>query len=226
MLIVSDMDVKCPESRVIDSRSFLKSWLSDTILNLEPDYRYMSMGYYVSMQAEVTGCPVIPRCQDILDAYRTPILLLRASKRGIAISPYVVSDNVKDMMFEAEFPMVLFPLYPASDGGYKVVNSEGSLYRAVRSLGMNQKYPVCAENLFGRLVAVKSLLGAVETPVLAEMAAQVYDEFKLPICRLVAQVTDEGPYLCSLAPVHPNELTPDDLRILSDRIGVAGKYFG
>lgn len=226
MLVVSDLAVGNTESQVLGSHTFLKSWLRDTVLNIQPDYRYMRMGYYVSMQAEVMGCPVIPSCQDSLDAYRTPIFLLRASKKGLAISPYVVSDNVKDIMFEVDFPMILFPLHPASNGGYKVVHSEGSLYRAVRSLGMNQKYPVCAENLFGRLLSLKTLLGAVDDPIVARAAARVYEEFKLPIFRLIVQVVEQEPYLCSLAPVHSEELTPEDLRVLSERIGAVGKHFG
>jgi len=226
VLVVSDLDVKNPESQIVGSGTFLKSRLQDRILNIQPDYRYMRIGYYVSMQAEVMGCQVIPNCQDSLDAYKTPIFLLRARKAGIAISPYVVSDNVKDIMFEVDFPMIIFPLHPTSNGGYKVVHSEGSLYRAVKSLGMNQKYPVCAENLFGRLVSVKSLLGSVGDPIVAEMAAKVYEEFKLPVCRLIVQVVERKPYLCSLASLHSEELTPEDLQVLSERIGAAGKYFG
>jgi len=226
VLVVSDLAIGNTESQVIGSHTFLKSWLVDTILNIQPDYRYMKMGYYVSMQAEVMGCPVIPRCQDSLDAYRTPVFLLRARKAGLAISPYVVSDNVKDIMFEVDLPMILFPLHPASNGGYKVVHSEGSLYRTVRSLGMNQKYPVCGENLFGRLVSAKSLLGHVGDPIVARMAARVYEEFKLPIFRLIVQVVEQEPYLCSLAPVPLEELTPEDLRVLSERIGAVGKQFG
>ncbi|MCJ7630812.1 RimK-like ATPgrasp N-terminal domain-containing protein [Candidatus Bathyarchaeota archaeon] len=226
VLIVSDLALQNSESQVIGSRAFLNSWLKDTILNIQYDYRYMKMGYYVSMQAEVMGCPVIPSSQNSLDAYKPPIFLLRANKRGLATSPYVVSDNVKDIMFEVEFPMVLLPLHPTSNGGYKVVQSEGSLYRAVRSLGMNQKYPVCAENLFGRLLSVKSLLGSVDDPIVSTLASNVYEEFKIPVCRLILQVLDNEPYLCSLIPLHPEELNAEDLRILSERIGAVGKHFG
>ena len=226
MLIVSDLDIRGPRSEVMDSNTFLKSRVHDTILNIQPDYRYMRTGYYVSMQAEVMDCPVRPSCQDSLDAYRTPIFLLRANKAGLPTSPYIVSDNVKDIMFEADFPMVLFPLHPASNGAYKVVNSEGSLYRTVKSLGMNQKYPVCAENLFGRLISTKSLLGAVDDPLVTKLAAGVYEEFRLPICRLYLQVLGEEAYLCSLSPVHPEELTQRELRVLRDRIEATGKHFG
>jgi hypothetical protein len=226
VLVVSDLAIKSSESRVIGSNTFLKSWLEDAVLNIQSDYRYMRMGYYVSMQAEVIGCPVIPSCQDSLDAYRTPIFLLRAGKRRLATSPYFVSDNVKDIMFEVDFPMILFPLHPLANGGYKVVHSEGSLYRAVRSLGMNQKYPVCAENLFGRLISTKSLLGSAEDPTVATMTARVYEEFKLPVCRIIFQVLGNEPYLCSLSAVHPEELTSEDLQVLSEKIGAVGKQFG
>lgn len=226
MLIVSDLAIQNSESKVIGSHTFLDSLLKDSVLNIQSDYRYMKMGYYVSMQAEVMGVPVIPRSQDSLDAYRPPIFLLRAKKRGLPISPYLVSDNVKDIMFEVDFPMLLFPLHPNSNGGYRVVNSEGSLYRAVRSLGMNQKYAVCAEKLFGNLISVKSFLGSVDNPLVSNIVSGVYEEFKIPVCRLVMQVSDNEPYLCSLIPMHQEELTPEDLRILSEKIGAVGKYFG
>ncbi len=226
VLVVSDLAFSNPESKIMDSNTFLKTSHRDSILNLQSDYRYMRMGYYVSMQAEIMDCHVIPSSQDSLDAYRPPIFLLRASKRGLSTSPYIISDNVKDIMFEVEFPMILFPLHPASNGGYKVVKSEGSLYRAVRSLGMNQKYPVCAENLFGALISAKCLLGSTDNEEASKIAEAVYDEFKLPICRLVLQVLDGEPYLCSLASIHSEELTSEDLKILSSRIGAAEKDFG
>jgi hypothetical protein len=226
VLVVSDLAFTNPESTIIDSNTFFKTSHKDSVLNLQPDYRYMRMGYYVSMQAEIMGCRVIPSSQDSLDAYRPPIFLLRASKRGLNTSPYLISDNVKDIMFEVEFPMILFPLHPASNGGYRVVNSEGSLYRAVRSLGMNQKYPVCAENLFGTLTSAKCLLGSTDNEVASKIAEAVYDEFKLPICRLVIQILDGEPYLCSLASVRSDELTSEDLKILSSMIGAVEKDFG
>jgi len=225
VLVVSDLDFTDPESTVIGSNSFFRNPYTDSILNIQTDYRYMKMGYYVSIQAEIMGCPVIPSSQNTLDAYRPPIFLLRASKRGLNTSPCVVSDNVRDIMFEVDFPMLIFPLHPASNGRYRVVKSEGSLYRAVRSLGMNQKYPVCAENLFGDLVTAKSLLGITDNQVASKIAQAVYDEFKIPICRLVLQVLEGEPFLCSLTSVHSDELTPQDLKILSVRIGAAEKDF-
>ena len=226
MHVVSDL--KLPDNKFanLGPQSFLESQIRDSILNLQPDYRYMKIGYYVSMHAEVLGDPVIPTCQDILDAYKTPILLLRAKKRGMRISPYIVSDNVKDIEFEISLPMLIFPLNPFSNGGFKVVYSEGSLYRAVRSLGMNGKYPVCAEYLLGPLESVRSLLGYVENPLLQETAKGVYAEFKLPVFQLVTQIVEGETYLCNVMPVHPEELTTSDLETLSKRVEDVEKQFG
>ncbi len=93
-------------------------------------------------------------------------------------------------------------------------------------MGMNQKYPVCAENLFGRLLSVKSLLGSVDDPIVSKIASHVYDEFKIPVCRLILQILNNESYLCSLIPLHPEELNAEDLRILSERIEAVGKHFG
>ena len=226
MLVVSDL--KLPDNKFanLGPQSFLESQIRDNVLNLQPDYRYMKIGYYVSMHAEVLGNPVIPTCQDILDAYKTPILLLRAQKKGIRISPYIVSDNVKDIEFEINLPMLIFPLNPFSNGGFRIVHSEGSLYRAVRSLGMNGKYPVCAEYLLGPLESVRSLLGYVGNPLLQEMAKGVYAEFRLPVSQLVAQIVEGEPYLCNVMPVHPEELTTSDLEILSKRVEDVERQFG
>ena len=226
MLVVSDLRLPDNKFANLCPQSFLESQVRDNILNLQPDYRYMKIGYYVSMHAEIMGNAVIPTCQDILDAYKTPILLLRAMKRGMCISPHIVSDNVKDIEFEIDLPMLIFPLNPFSNGGYKVVHSEGSLYRAVRSLGMNGKYPVCAEYLLGSLETTRSLFGNGENPLLQDLAKEVYAEFRLPVFQLLAQIVEGQPYLCNVMPVHPEELTASDLKILSKRVEDAERQFG
>ncbi len=226
MLVVSGLRLPDNKFGNLSPESFLESQVRDSILNLQPDYRYMKIGYYVSMHAEVLGNSVIPTCQDILDVYKTPILLLRAGKRGMRVTPHIVSDNVKDIEFEVSLPMVIFPLNPFSNGGYKVVHSEGSLYRAVRSFGMNGKYPVCAEYLLGSLESTKFLFGSVENPLLQEMAAEVYAEFRLPVFQLLAQIVEGQPYLCNVLPMHPEELTASDMEILSKRVEDAEIQFG
>jgi len=218
LLVVSDLRLPGNKFVNVTARTFFESKVTDSILNLYPDCRYMKIGYYVSMHAEVLGNPVIPTCQDILDAYKTPIFLLRARKHGIRVSPHIVSDNVKDIEFETNLPMLIFPLNPFSNGGFKIVHSEGSLYRAMRGLGMNGKYPVCAEHLLGPLESTKSLLGRSENPSLDEIVKVVYAEFRLPIFHLLAQIVDGEPYLCNLMPVHPDQLSTSDLHILSSRV--------
>ncbi len=226
MLVVSSLELPDNKFGNLDPQSFLESEIRDNTLNLQPDYRYMKIGYYVSMHAEVLGNSVIPTCKDILDVYKTPILLLRAGKRGIHVTPHIVSDNVKDIEFEVDLPMLVFPLNPFSNGGYRVVRSEGSLYRAVRCLGMNGKYPVCAEYLLGTLESDRFLFGSVGNPLLKDMAMEIYAEFRLPIFNLLAQIVEEQPYLCNVLPMHPEELTTPDIQILSERMEDAEKQFG
>ena len=58
----------------------------------------MKTGYYVSLHAEILGKTMIPTGENIVDANRTPILLLRAAKAGIPPIPFIVTDSVKQII--------------------------------------------------------------------------------------------------------------------------------
>jgi hypothetical protein len=178
----------------------------------------MKIGYYVSMHAEILENPVIPKCRDILDAYKTPILLLRAKNNGLLVPPYIVSDNAKDIEFEIGFPMLIFPVNPFSNGSYRIVHSEGSLYRTMNSLSMNHKYPICAESLNGPIYAIKVLFGCVKYPLLMEMASKIFCDFRLPVFQLIVQIINGKPYLCGLVPLCAEDVNLSDLEFLSTKV--------
>jgi len=141
MLVVSNIDLT-NNLRVMKPAKFLASTIKDSTLNISNDYRYMKAGYYVSLHAEILGNQVIPSCEDIIDANRTPILLLRAARAKIPTVPFVVTDSVKKITSELDFPMVIFAVNPFIHEGYKTANNKSALYRAVKSLGMNYKFAV------------------------------------------------------------------------------------
>ncbi len=204
---------------VVRSRDFLNSSIKDFVVNLQCDYRYMKIGYYVSMHAEILGNGVIPECSDILDAYSVPILLLRSLKKGIPTSPHVVTNDVKDIEFELDFPMVVFPVNPFSHDTYRVVRSEGSLYRAARSLGIDYHYPVCVEPLLGDVQTVKSIFGSASRGEASGVCEQFYEEFRMPLCKLHIQRVDDKCYLCGASRLRPDEVDASDLQIAARKIG-------
>jgi hypothetical protein len=208
----------------MDPSTFLNSSFRGFVLNINNDYRYMKMGYYVSLHAEVLGDPVIPTSENVIDAYRHPILLARASKAGIPTLPYIVTDSAKQMISEFGFPMIIFAVNPFSNGGFRITQNESALYRALRSLGLNRKYAVCAQPLVGEIVTVKSVFGRCEGDSdVGNVAEKFYEVFKLPICKLHLQRGDKT-YLCGIEPLKMEELLPSDLRLISEEVSRISKF--
>jgi hypothetical protein len=218
VLVVSNINL-ARQKPTMKPTAFLRSSIKDFILNLNNDYRYLKTGYYVSMHAEVLGNKVIPSSESIIDANRTPILLLKASRAGIPTLPYVVTDSVKQIMCTLEFPVVVFAVNPFCYDGFKTANNRSALYRAVRSLGMNYKFVVCAQPLRGEILSFKSIFGKCEQDqALKEISERVYDVFGIPICKLHVQRVGREAFLCGLQPLKREEIGPQDLKLMSEKI--------
>ncbi len=201
---------------------FLESTIKKAVLNINNDYRYLKTGYYVSLHAEVLGSKVIPSCEDIIDSSRTPILLLRASRAGIPTLPFLVTDSVKKIITEVNFPVVIFAVNPFIHDGYKTAKNKSALYRAMKSLGMNYKFAVCAQPLKGNMVTCKSFFGkcSEKQPEVQKISQKVFDVFKIPICKLHIQKTEENAYLCGLQPVSKQELSEQDMQMISKEVSL------
>ena len=224
MLVVSNIDLSS-NIRFMKPAKFLASKIQDATLNISNDYRYMKTGYYVSLHAEILGNRVIPSCEDIIDANRAPILLLRASRAEIPTMPFVVTDSVKKIASEFEFPMVIFAVNPFIHAGYKIANNKTALYRAVKSLGMNYKFAVCAQPLKGKMVSPRSFFGKCceEHESIRTVAQKVYDLFRIPICTLHIQRVDDKAYLSALQPIGNENISTSDLRTISTEASLLTK---
>ena len=216
VLVVSNIDLRTNAS-VTKPSAFLKSSVRDFILNVNNDYRYMKTGYYVSLHAEILGNKVVPTTENALDAYRLPVMLVRASKNGTPIMPYLVTDSVKQIMAEFSFPVVMFAVNPFSFNGFQTAKNRTALYRAVKSLSMNYRYAVCAQPLRGEMVSYKSFFGqcTVEDDSAMEIARKVYETFNIPICKLHIQRVGGKAYLCGLQPLKMEEISPSETDLIS-----------
>ena len=223
MLVVSNIELPT-NLHAMKPTAFLSSSIKDFTLNLNNDYRYLKTSYYVSMHAEVLGNRVIPSSESIIDASRTPILLLKASKAGIPTLPYLVTGSVKKIVSELGFPLVIFAVNPFCYDGYSIAQNRSALYRAVRSLSMNYKFAVCAQPLKGEMVSFKSVFGrcGMEGEV-ANVSMKVYQVFQLPICKLHVQKVGKEAYLCGLQPLKMGEVLPADLEMVSEEVSRMGR---
>lgn len=219
VLVVSNIDLKT-NAPITKPSVFLKSSVRDFILNVNNDYRYMKTAYYVSLHAEILGNRVVPTTENALDAYRLPVMLLKASKNGTPIMPYLVTDSVKQIMAEFSFPVVVFAVNPFSFNGFQTAKNRTALYRAVKSLSMNYRYAVCAQPLRGEMISVKSFFGECATVDVnvEEIVKKVYETFNLPVCKLHIQRFDGKAYLCGLQPLKAKELLPSDVDVISKMV--------
>jgi hypothetical protein len=230
VLVVSNIDLTT-NLQVIKPATFLDSTIKEPTLNINNEYRYLKTGYYVSMHAEVLGNRVIPSCENIIDSSRTPVFLLRAAKAGVPTLPVVVTDSVKKIVDELGFPVLLFAINPFIYDGYKVACNRSALYRAMKSLGMNYKFAVCAQPLKGELLIIKSFFGKTPNADVqsGKIAEKVYETFRIPLCKLYIQKTVDKAYLCGLQPVTKEELSEQDLKIISKEVSLIseqGEPFG
>jgi hypothetical protein len=181
----------------------------------------MKTGYYVSLHAEILGNRVIPSSENIIDSSRTPILLLRAQRAGIPTLPFMVTDSVRKIVSELGFPVVIYAVNPFIHDGYKTANNRSALYRAVKSLGMNYKFAVCAQPLKGEMQTVKSFFGKCrEDKEVQEIAEKVYALFQIPVCKIHVQRVNGKAHLSGLQPMEKNEIGPTDLTTISREVSV------
>ncbi|MGQ9551269.1 MAG: RimK-like ATPgrasp N-terminal domain-containing protein [Candidatus Bathycorpusculaceae bacterium] len=223
MLVVSNIDLTC-DLPIVKPSTFLESTIKDFTLNINDDYRYLKTGYYVSLHAEILGNSVMPTSENIIDANRNPILLLRASKAGIPTMPFLVTDSVKKIATEYGFPVVTFAVNPFMHEGFKIAKNRGALYKVVKSLSMNYKFAICAQPLRGEMVSAKSVFGRCELgEEVRKISEKVYDFFGIPICKLYIQRVGEKAYLCGLESLKREELSPSDFHLISEQIRLISK---
>jgi hypothetical protein len=218
VLVVSNIDLTT-DLPSMKPETFLKATVKDYVLNINNDYRYMKTGYYVSMHAEILGDAVIPSSVNAFEVNRTPILLLRASKAGIPTLPFIVTSSVRRIMSDVSFPMIIFAVNPFSHEGYLTATNRSSLYRAVKSQSMHYKFAVCAQPLKGEMISVKSIFGETEAEERVKIVAQkMYETFRIPICKLHIQLVDGQAFLCGLQPLKKEEILPQDLSEMAEKI--------
>jgi len=218
VLVVSSIGLS-DSLHALTPSAFLESSKKDFTLNLPNDYRYLKTGYYVSLHAEVLGSNVIPTSENIIDSSRIPILLLRAKRAKIPTIPFVVTDNVKKIVEEVGFPAVVFAVNPFIYEGYQIAKNKSALYRALKSLGMNYKFAVCAQPLKGEIHTVKSVFGKADADSqISSLSQRVYELFKIPLCKLHIQKAEDNAFLCGLEPLKETELSNADKDVISREI--------
>lgn len=185
---------------------FLKRSVCDSVLNVNHDYRYLRMGYYVSSHAETFGVNVTPGCAEILDAYRNPLLIDKARKYGLLTTGYRLITKLKD---ELNIPVVLFAVNPFTTNSMKVVNSGEDLHAVIKKMSMDARFPVSLHAITGEIKEIIQMFGVSTNDETSEFARKFFEIFNIPVCKLVVQISDGNVILNHCEPAAQKEVEWD-----------------
>jgi len=202
MIIVSEEEDDSDSNPLI----FLRQPVYDSVLNINHDYRYLRMGYYVSAHAETFGVEVTPNCTEIMDAYRNPLLIEKAKRKGIRTNEYRLITSAKS---EINAPAVLFAVNPFTNNSMKVVDSDSNLSGMIKKMSMGARFPVSLHPLTGDVLEIIQMFGESTNEETSSFTKRFYEVFNIPICKLVVQIDDGGVVLNHCEPAMKKEVKWD-----------------
>jgi len=185
---------------------FLRQPVHDSVLNINHDYRYLRMGYYVSAHAETFGVEVTPNCTEIMDAYRNPLMMEKAKRNGIRTNEYRLITAAKS---EINAPALLFAVNPFTNNSMKVVDSTSKLPGMIKRMSMGARYPVSLHPLTGEVLEIIQMFGESTNEETSGFTKRFYEVFNIPICKLVVQIDDGGVVLNHCEPAVKKEVKWD-----------------
>jgi hypothetical protein len=185
---------------------FLRQPVHDSVFNINHDYRYLRMGYYVSAHAETYGVEVTPNCTEIMDAYRNPLLIEKARRNGIRTNEYRLITSAKS---EINAPAVLFAVNPFTNNSMKVVDSTSKLPEMIKRMSMGARFPVSLHPLTGEVLEIIQMFGESTNEETSVFTKRFYEVFNIPICKLVVQIDDSGVVLNHCEPATKKEVKWD-----------------
>lgn len=208
MIIVSEEEDDSDSNPLL----FLRQPVHDSVLNINHDYRYLRMGYYVSAHAETYGERVTPSCTEIMDAYRNPLLIEKAKRNGLQTSDYRL---VTSPISEPGVPVMLFAVNPFTNNSMKVVRSGSRLPGMIKKMSYDSRFPVSLHPLTGEVREIVQMFGESTNEETAGFTKKFYDIFNIPICKLVIQINDGGIILNHCEPAVKNEV---DWDVVHDKV--------
>ncbi len=202
MIIVSEDEDESDSSPFL----FLRQPVHESVLNINHDYRYLRMGYYVSAHAETYGADVTPDCTEILDAYRNPLLIEKARKNGLLTNGYRLTTMASG---ELNAPAMLFAVNPFTNNSMKIVRSGKKLEEMIKKMSMDARFPVSLHPVKGKVCEIIQMFGESTNDETSEFTQKFFKIFNIPICKLVVQIDDGNVILNHCEPALKKEVKWD-----------------
>lgn len=187
---------------------------ADVFVNLAGDYGYLGDGYYQSMQAEHEGRVALPSPAEALDAYVVPLALTKAKAAGIAIPDWEIAN---DDTVSFDPPLIAYPVNPFQSQGI-VANDLAATEETIKSLTMGGKYALVLQDVpkDSRVDTMRVILGKCLKPEYAELAARVWETFRIPLARVKVIVTETTYLFSAIEPLSREELTQNEKAIVKE----------
>ncbi len=201
MIIVSEDEDDSDSNPLL----FLRQPVHDSVLNINHDYRYLRMGYYVSAHAETFGVEVTPSCTEIMDAYRNPLLMEKAKRNGLPTNDYRLITSPCDL----GAPAMLFAVNPFTNNSMKVVRSGSKLPGVIRKMSYDARFPVSMHPLTGEILEIIQMFGESTNEETSLFTKKFFEIFNIPICKLIVQMDERGVILNHCEPAMKKEVKWD-----------------
>ncbi|NJD77031.1 MAG: hypothetical protein FIB08_08040 [Candidatus Methanoperedens sp.] len=202
MIIVSEDEDDSDSSPLF----FLGQPVRDSVLNVNHDYRYLRMGYYVSAHAETFGVEVTPDCTEIMDAYRNPLLIEKARRNGLPTNGYRLVTRPNENL---TIPAMLFAVNPFTNNSMKVVKSGSRLPGIIKKMSFDARFPVSLHPVTGEVKEIIQMFGESTSDETSDFARKFYEIFNIPICKLIVQIDDGKVILNHCEPAMEKEVKWD-----------------
>lgn len=164
----------------------------ECFLNLAGNYNYMELPYYYSQDYENADSPIHPTCEEILDAYITPLFLEKAKQAGLKVPVYYISNGY----FEP--PILIDPVNPFLVKS-AIVRKTGREKSVARSMTRNHTYAICCQEIKedSRIVYFSSVLGWCNVKKYRVLSFAVWNTFHIPLARVRLVIEGNGDMLLS-----------------------------
>ncbi|MDP3105317.1 MAG: RimK-like ATPgrasp N-terminal domain-containing protein [Candidatus Methanoperedens sp.] len=205
MIIVSEEEDESDSSPLF----FLRQPVHDSVLNINHDYRYLRMGYYVSAHAETYGVDVTPDCTEIMDAYRNPLLIEKARRNGLPTNSYRLITKTRD---DLDTPVMLLAVNPFTNNSMKIVRTSSRLEELIKKMSMNARYPVALHHVNGEVHEIVQMFGESTNDETSAFTEKFFKIFNIPICKLIVQIDDGNVILNHCEPATKKEVKWDIVR--------------
>ncbi len=164
----------------------------DYFVNLAGNYDYLELPYYISQDMELEGKKIHPTCEEMLDAYITPLFLEKAKINGLPIPEYYISNGY----FEP--PVIVDPINPFMERS-RVVLHYPRMKSVGRSMTRNFTYAVCCQDIpAGASVRFfRAVFGWCLIPRYRDAARAIWEVFHIPLAKVRVIVLNDGRVLLS-----------------------------